>query len=112
MCLENVAVQLSSHNWPTDINECLKLGSMSASDACCETFGSRRLYRACAMMLAPLGIITCGVLAVYGTYCCVTPSPIGQDCDDWCPLFIPNRDSPNGYSTVMPAELQFVTLSH
>ena len=29
-------------------------------------------------------------------------------------LLIPNRDSPNGYSTVMPAELQsvtFVTLS-
>ena len=27
-------------------------------------------------------------------------------------LLIPNRDSPNGYSTVMPAELQSVTLSH
>ena len=27
-------------------------------------------------------------------------------------VLIPNRDSPNGYSTVMPAELQSVTLSH
>ena len=27
-------------------------------------------------------------------------------------LLIPNRNSPNGYSTVMPAELQSVTLSH
>ena len=27
-------------------------------------------------------------------------------------LLIPNRDSPNGYSTVRPAELQSITLSH
>ena len=27
-------------------------------------------------------------------------------------LLIPNRDSPNGYPTVRPAELQSVTLSH
>ena len=30
----------------------------------------------------------------------------------WKGMLIHNRDSPNGYSTVMPAELQSVTLSH
>ena len=31
---------------------------------------------------------------------------------EWEKVLIPNRDSPNGYFTVMPAELQSVTLSH
>ena len=61
-CLEKMAVQSSSHNCPTDSNECLKLGSMSASQDCGNTFCQCRLYRAYAVMLAPLGIITCGAL--------------------------------------------------
>ena len=63
-CLENVAVQSSSYNWPTEINECLRI---SGSDACWDTFGSRRLYPACAVMLSPLGIITFEALEAYGT---------------------------------------------
>ena len=59
-------MQSLSHNWPTEINECLKLGRISASDACLDTFGSRRLYHACAVMLSPLGIITCGAFEAYG----------------------------------------------
>ena len=39
----------------------------------------------------------------------VTALPSGSGMSS---VLIPNRDSPNGYSTVMPAELQSVTLSH
>ena len=75
-----MVVQSSSHNWPTKIYECLKLGSMFASEACCETFFNCRLYCACAVMLAPLGIITCGALVVQQMYFCGLPSPMVRLC--------------------------------
>ena len=75
LCFEKMAVQSSSHNCPTDSSECLKLSSTSASEASWETFGRCKLYHALAVMLSPLGIITWGALATYGTYCWGFPSP-------------------------------------
>ena len=59
---EKVAVQPSSHNWPTEIKECLNVGRISVSEAWSETCGSYRLYFAQAVMLVPLGIPTWGAL--------------------------------------------------
>ena len=66
-CLEKVAVQPSSHNWPTEIKECLNVGRILVAEACSETFGSCRFYLVHAVIFVPLGIITWGALVAYGT---------------------------------------------
>ena len=63
LCFEKMAVQSSLHNCPAASSECLKLSSILASEACRETFGRHKLYHGWAVMLVPLGIMTCGVLA-------------------------------------------------